>query len=146
MENQRTGLMAELLGGAQVFGRSSPTWLDWVCFVRRGFPFVCAIELAEHLGLGDSELANMLHVSPVTLARRRRRGFLTTDESARVMRTAQILERAIEVFEAEDMAVDWLNHCNLALGDVTPLSLLDTEFGANEVNRILGTIEHGVFV
>lgn len=147
MEDQSTALTAvDLLGGAQAFSHRPTVGLDWVRLVRQGFPFVCATELAGHLGLVDSQLANTLDVSPVTLAKRRRSGFLTMRESVKILRIALVLERATEVFEAADAAVDWLNHRNSALGGVAPLSLLDTEFGAKEVDRILGTIEHGVFV
>ena len=138
--------VVELLGGAQVVGHNPTTGLDWVRLVRQGFPFECATELAGHLGRGNLEMATVLDVSPVTLARRRRSGFLTMGESVKILRIALVLERAIEVFETADAGVDWLIRRNSALGDVTPLSLLDTEFGAKEVGRILGTIEHGVFV
>jgi uncharacterized protein (DUF2384 family) len=37
-------------------------------------------------------------------------------------------------------AREWLLRPNLALGDVSPLDLLDTEIGANAVRRTLLTI------
>lgn len=147
METRSTVLTTvELLGGEQVFSRRPTTGQDWVHLVRQGFPFVCASELARRLGLQDSQLASTLAVSPTTLGKRRRRGFLTVRESEKILRIAMVFERATEVFQAPDAAVDWLNSRNSALSGVTPLSLLDTEFGAEEVSRILGTIEHGVFV
>ena len=123
MENQST---VELLGGAGVFNFSPTTGLDWVRLVREGFPFECASQLAGQLCWEDSQLANMLDMSLVTLAKRRRSGLLTTGESVKVLRIARTLARATEVFQAAEAAVDWLNHPNFALDGVTPLSLLDT--------------------
>lgn len=56
-----------------------------------------------------------------------------------------LLGRAGVVFEDADGALDWLQSANAALGGVTPLSLLDTDIGADSVMDTLGRIEHGVF-
>ena len=56
-----------------------------------------------------------------------------------------MVERAEEVFEAGEPAQAWLKTQNPALGDVTPLSLLDTDLGADAVLNTLGRIEQGVF-
>jgi hypothetical protein len=42
-------------------------------------------------------------------------------------------------------AVDWLKSPNATFSGQTPLSLLDTEIGAELVMDTLGRIEHGVF-
>jgi len=44
-----------------------------------------------------------------------------------------------------DAALDWLKSPNAALAGTTPLSLLDTDIGAESVLDTLGRIEHGVF-
>jgi putative toxin-antitoxin system antitoxin component (TIGR02293 family) len=56
-----------------------------------------------------------------------------------------VVERAEEVFEDGAHALAWLKTENSSLGDVTPLSLMDTDLGADTVLDILGRIEHGVF-
>jgi uncharacterized protein (DUF2384 family) len=50
---------------------------------------------------------------------------------------------AEETFGGRDAGARWLKTPNLALGDATPLSMLDTELGALEVRRILSSIGHG---
>lgn len=70
---------------------------------------------------------------------------LSTEESAKLLRFARVVERAEEVFEAAEPALAWLKADNAALGGVTPLSLLDTDIGADSVLDTLGRIEHGVF-
>ena len=61
------------------------------------------------------------------------------------MRLARVVERAEEVFEDLDAALDWLKSPNAALAGATPLSLIDTDIGAQSVTDTLGRIEHGVF-
>ena len=53
--------------------------------------------------------------------------------------------RALETFEDIDTALDWLKSPNAALSGTTPLSLLDTDIGAESVSDTLGRIAHGVF-
>ena len=56
-----------------------------------------------------------------------------------------VIERAEEVFENFDLAIDWLKSGNTAMAGFTPMSLLDTDIGAESVMDTLGRIEHGVF-
>jgi len=56
-----------------------------------------------------------------------------------------VAARAAEVFEAQDLAIAWLKTPVAALGGVTPLSLVDTNVGADSVMDTCGRIEHGVF-
>lgn len=95
--------------------------------------------------IAQSELARALAIPERTLARRKREGLLSAEESAKFVRFAHVVERAEEVFEEGPPALAWLKTENPALGDVTPLSLLDTELGAYTVLDTLGRIEQGVF-
>jgi len=80
-----------------------------------------------------------------TLARRKREGKLNSEESSKLVRLARVIERAEEVFEEFDLAIDWLKSNNPSLAGFTPVSLLDTDIGAESVMETLGRIEHGVF-
>ena len=68
-----------------------------------------------------------------------------SEESAKLVRLARVIRRAEQVFEDLDAALDWLKSGNAALSGATPLSLLDTDMGAESVTDTLGRIEHGVF-
>jgi putative toxin-antitoxin system antitoxin component (TIGR02293 family) len=59
------------------------------------------------------------------------------------VRLADVIRVAEETFGGRDAGARWLKTPNLALGDATPLSMLDTELGALEVRRILSSIGHG---
>jgi putative toxin-antitoxin system antitoxin component (TIGR02293 family) len=134
-----------LLGGRKVLQVLPRSTLDWVSLIRHGIPAAALESLTRSIQVSQSELAAALGIPERTLARRKREGMLSSDESAKLVRLARVVERAEEVFEDLDIALNWLKAPNAALSGITPLSLLDTEIGAESVTDTLGRIEHGVF-
>ena len=134
-----------LLGGASVLKRKLRSNLDWVALIRHGIPASAMDYLIKPLRLTQAELAVVLGIPERTLARRKKEGMFTADESAKLVRLARIVRRAQEVFEGLEPAIDWLKSPNRTLGGQLPLSLLDTDIGAESVMDALGRIEHGVF-
>ena len=57
---------------------------------------------------------------------------------------AQAIAMAEDTFGDEAKALAWLRRPTSVLGGATPLSLLDTEEGAREVEMMLVRIEHGI--
>ena len=105
-----------------------------------------AIEsILSALRLSQMELAQALGISGAYAARRRRKGLLNSEESSKLLRLARVMSRASEVFDGPVAAIDWLKSPNAALRGNAPLSLLDTDIGAESVLDSLGRIEHGVF-
>ncbi len=113
--------------------------------VKAGLKVEVFATLARRLGVSEAGLAKVVGLSGTTLARRKRAGTLTPDESDHVMRVAALLDQATQLFGPEDEAAEWLTTPNLALGHATPLALADTELGAREVEDLLGRLEHGVY-
>lgn len=134
-----------LLGGKRVLQARPRTSLDWVALIRQGISSAAVDVLAKAIHLTRSELAAALGIPERTLARRKKEGTLSSEESAKLVRLARVVGRAEEVFEDLDAARNWLKSPNAALAGVTPLSLLDTDIGAESVLDTLGRIEHGVF-
>jgi putative toxin-antitoxin system antitoxin component (TIGR02293 family) len=134
-----------LLGGKQVLPIHPRTALQWITVIRQGIPSAASESLAKTLRMTQSELAASLGIPERTLARRKKEGMFNSEESAKLVRLARVVERAGEVFEDLDPALDWLKSPNAALSGVTPLSMLDTDIGAEAVLDTLGRIEHGVF-
>jgi putative toxin-antitoxin system antitoxin component (TIGR02293 family) len=134
-----------LLGGKGVLKARPRSSFDWIAIVREGLPARVLDALAGNLKLTRGELAAALGIADRTLARRRKEGVFTAEESAKLLRLARVAQRAAQVFEGSDAALDWLKRPNRALGGETPLALLDTEIGAEGVLDVLGRIEHGVF-
>ena len=56
-----------------------------------------------------------------------------------------VLAQAQDTLGSLEKAKSWLSLGNRSLGGVTPLSLLDTDIGAQAVQDVLGRIEYGVF-
>lgn len=134
-----------LLGGKRVLAGRPRSSLDWISVIRQGISAAAVDVLARAIGVTQGELALALGIPERTLARRKKEGMLNSEESAKLVRLARVVARAETVFENVDAALDWLKSPNAALGGATPLSLLDTEIGAENVADTLGRIEHGVF-
>ena len=113
--------------------------------VQAGLPFDEVEALRAGLGLPLDKLAPKIGLSKATLHRRKIEGRLTPAESDRVMRYARLLGRAVEVFESDDAAREWLARPQYGLGGAVPLDYAETEAGAREVENVLGRIEHGVY-
>lgn len=134
-----------LLGGRGVLQVKPRSALDWVALIRRGIPAAAIDSLIQFIRISQSEFASALGIPERTLARRKREGMLNSEESAKLVRLARVVERAETVFDDLEAALDWLKSPNAALKHATPLSLLDTDIGAESVLDTLGRIEHGVF-
>lgn len=113
--------------------------------IRTGFPSSAADSLGQNLNSTNAEIAQILGIPVRTLATRRRLGRLSHYESERLYRAAHVIARAEEVFGDLPRAFEWLKYENLALGGLTPMSLLDTEAGGEQITAVLGRIEHGIF-
>lgn len=143
--SQHSHSVEALLGGRGVLRVKPQSALDWVSVIRLGIRSAAVDSLTKFIRISQSELATALAIPERTLARRKREGTLSSEESAKLVRLARVVERAEEVFEDFDSALSWLKSPNAALLGATPLSLLDTDIGAESVLDTLGRIEHGVF-
>lgn len=64
------------------------------------------------------------------------------DEDKRLVHKSNIESAAREVFGNSDLAKQWMMQNNSALG-ATPLSMLDSDAGVDEVRKILASISYG---
>lgn len=112
--------------------------------LESGLPMQEFEALQELLGLGSEALAECLSISRSTLMRRRKAGRLDSVESDRLLRYARLYGRCVQLFEDPITAQQWLREPARAFGFRTPLAFAKTEFGAREVENLLGRIEQGV--
>jgi putative toxin-antitoxin system antitoxin component (TIGR02293 family) len=136
--------IAEILGGRAVLGHLKKAE-DLREAVRAGLPLVALRSLQESLQLSREGLSRMLSMPARTMARRQKQARLTADESDRLIRAARVMANAKRVLGSRDKAAHWLRTANRALDGAAPLSLLDTDIGAEQVSEILGRIEHGIY-
>ena len=134
-----------LLGGKSVLKKRPRSMLDWIDVVREGLPATVIDSLSNAIDLSQAELGRAVGIPERTLARRKREGVLSSEESTKILRLARVVGRATEVFEGKEAAMAWLKSGNASLGGAAPLSLLDTDIGVETVLDTLGRIEHGVF-
>jgi putative toxin-antitoxin system antitoxin component (TIGR02293 family) len=101
-------------------------------------------DMVAYLDVPKNVIFGLLH-TPESTAHRLIKDDRKLDPAAseRVVRVADIARMAEEAFGGQEAARRWLKTANLALGGVTPLSMLDTEPGAAEVRRILASINYG---
>jgi putative toxin-antitoxin system antitoxin component (TIGR02293 family) len=114
--------------------------------IREGFAPRSIAALQQFLEVSQDELAGALGVTRQTLIRNKKKGKLLSPRlSDQVHRVARITRHALQVFEDQESAVGWLKDENATLSGRTPLSLLDTDAGAQKVEKLLGRIEWGVY-
>ncbi len=111
--------------------------------IRAGIPANVLVFASEYFDMPRAQFVKIMGMSPATAERKiKSRSLLGPIESERLERLAIIESQAEKVFGDAGKAKNWLTQKNLALGD-TPLSMLDTEAGAGEVRKVLGSIAYG---
>lgn len=114
--------------------------------IEKGFTWKTFERFVDNLGLPAEQLADVLGIPRRTLARRKVEGRLKSDESDRLLRLARVYGNALDLFDSDrNAAVLWLTDDNIALGGVAPLEYARTEVGADEVENLVGQIQHGIF-
>lgn len=114
--------------------------------VEAGFSYRTFERLQQNLDLPIEELAKLVQIGQRTLARRRKEGRLTTEESDRLVRAARVFGKTLALFEGDlGAARTWFSTPAPALANRMPQDVSATEVGAREVENLIGRLEHGVF-
>lgn len=132
--------------GVRTLGLRSKNALAAAEAVQQGLSPDTPLRLANVLGVSLSVVGHAVRLAPRTLARRKaQQERLSVDESERVLRVAALYEQAVAVLGSPEAAQRWLVAPLPVFEGRSPLSLVGTEIGAREVERLLGRLEHGVF-
>lgn len=113
--------------------------------VRTGLPFTTFDEVSVAAEIKPSDLAALLTIAPRTIARRKKEGRFQPEESDRLLRLGRIVVLAEETLGTYQKASGWLKKGNRALSGDSPLTYLDTDVGAREVEGLLLRIAHGTY-
>jgi putative toxin-antitoxin system antitoxin component (TIGR02293 family) len=141
-----SAVIAEVLGGRKVLGRTVKSFAELAEMIRKGLPSGSLIVLGEKLDLKNAALSRNLGIPQRTLTRRlSRHSRLTAAESDRAVRLARVYATAVEMIGDADKAAKWLQTPNRALGGEVPIDQVDTDMGAREVENVLGRIAYGVY-
>lgn len=125
-------------------GKEPTTGESLIRRVRMGY----SVDLVKHAGMffnvPEKRVLQVIGVSGSTAHRYKTQGRpLDSAASERLHRMAVITRETEEVLGDASRAKLWLLQRNLALGNVAPFDLLDTEIGAAAVRRVLVAIAEG---
>lgn len=114
--------------------------------IRRGVKYAAFTQIVDELDLADATVADFVGLTTRTLARRKAgREAFSPGVSERMLRLSRLYDLATDVFENSQLARAWLNTPNMVLQNQIPLSLIDTDVGARQVEDALLRIEYGVY-
>jgi putative toxin-antitoxin system antitoxin component (TIGR02293 family) len=130
----------------QVLGlprRTARSTLELVTALETGLPVSTLDRVSKSIAPHDASFKHRI-VSKATLARRRKGQSLSTEESARVARIAQVWASALQVWREEEAARAFLFRPHPLLDQRTPVEVaIGTDLGARLVEDILGRLQHG---
>ncbi|MCF6258469.1 MAG: DUF2384 domain-containing protein [Gammaproteobacteria bacterium] len=113
--------------------------------IKRGFPVSVIDKIITELDISQGELLEIISLPSATLTRRRSEKRLNPKESDRIYRVARVYRSVLQLFEGDkEAARSWLREPAKAFSGDTPLHHLNTEAGADEVQDLIGRLEHGV--
>jgi len=121
--------------------------LEILAQVRSGLPAPMFEQVASALGLSATTLAVKLGIARRTLTRKRGNGApLSSETSEKLLRAARVRNLGRTLFTTDAAVSKWLSKPEPTLGNMAPLDLLDTDFGAREVENLLRSLAYGQFV
>lgn len=128
-----------------LFGLRNYDPVSVVDHIRRGLPYAAFERFHRNTELPYRILAQVAEIPERTLARRKKSGRFSPDETDRLVRTSRIVARAIELFDGStESAQRWLTSPVSALGGRTPIEFASTGVGAIEVESLIGRLTHGI--
>jgi putative toxin-antitoxin system antitoxin component (TIGR02293 family) len=141
--------IANLLGGVRVLRHRLRDPLDVHEAISRGLPrsaLTCLVSRVSVLR-DPASLEQAVGVSLRTFQRFKLTPDkpLSTEQSGRAWKFAEILAKATEVLGSQEEAEDWLRRPAMALDRRRPIDLLASPAGATLVEDLLGRIEYGVY-
>ena len=102
-------------------------------------------EVAKRIGLTDKEMAKILNLSERSLHRQAADAMLDSNKTERLLLLEQLIEHGLAIFDDRaDVLTRWLRSARPSLGNVAPITLLDTMAGFSFVDDELSRIEEGM--
>lgn len=100
--------------------------------------------LRQKTGLDLQTFSDILHVSPRTLQKKAGYDNMGLSVSEKALQLARLYAMGEDVFGSSQQFANWLHSNVPSLGNVKPVSLLDTSFGFELIQDELGRIAHGI--
>ena len=134
---------ATILGGKPILGKKIEDDSTLEKIVDTGLPYQTIEKLIAHIFPADkSKYYEIIPASNWT--RRKKTGYLTTEESQKTERIARIFAYAIEVWGTEAKARSFMQKPHPMLENRSPFAASLSELGAKQVEDILNRIRFGI--
>lgn len=140
----------DLLGGCKVMNRNVHSSLDAHDLIVEGLPSQALLHLVDGVRvlMVEDVLNKAIGMSLRTLQRRKAEASgktLSTEQSSRAWRFAEIFAQATDVLGSQQAAETWLLDQAIGLDNRRPIDLLATAAGAEAVEDYLTRTEYGVY-
>lgn len=117
---------------------------DLIAFSRNGISASELEKLRVNIGLEHHHFAKILQVTTRTLQNKTGKDKLNISVTEKALKLSRLYQNGYLTFGDKDNFKSWMRSKVLALGNQTPLSFLDTQFGFELVEQIIGRISHGI--
>jgi putative toxin-antitoxin system antitoxin component (TIGR02293 family) len=135
----------DILGGRKTLGGEVRKEDDLIERIQQGLPYETVESVMAATAISLPLLPRLLGVTERTLQRRQTQKVLKKAESDRLVRLAKLFERTAKALGDREEAKEWLHHPNIALGNKSPIEMMDDPISEERVYAVLGRIEHGVY-
>tara|TARA_R100000655_G_scaffold42838_4_gene78865 strand:+ start:1474 stop:1980 length:507 start_codon:yes stop_codon:yes gene_type:complete len=137
-----------ILGGRNSTKPAMRSSLDAHDMIMKGFDTKALLHLIESVSFlaVDELLQSAVGISQRTLQRKRSAERLSTEQSSRLWRFAEILAQATNTLGSQKEAERWIMEPAMGLDNRRPIDLLATAAGAEAVEEHLTRMEYGVYI
>lgn len=114
-------------------------------YIKSGISKLYLVGIKDAINLDYDTLGRILSVSRAKLLSKKPEEKFDQLTSERIMLLADVFSYGLAVFEDKDRLTAWLKRPSKALGDKSPIDMMDTLYGIQEIKNELGRIEYGVY-
>lgn len=112
---------------------------------RAGMKYATFQKLSKNIPLKPVEWSRVLHLSERTLQRYKKEKLSFAPlYSEKIIEIQLLFNKGTDVFGNGEKFYKWLTSKNIALGGISPVSLLDNTFGIMMIKDEITQIEHGI--
>jgi putative toxin-antitoxin system antitoxin component (TIGR02293 family) len=114
-------------------------------YIKAGISKLQFEEIKKQTGLDYETLSRILTVTKATLHNKKGDARFSATVSERILMLADIYAFGYDVFEDKGKFNAWIATPLHALNGKTPISIMDTVYGMEEVRNLIGRIAYGVY-
>lgn len=113
--------------------------------IESGFPKKQLLELKERYGISLETMAKILDIAGRSIQNKPIGFKFTGNVAEKILALSDIYSYGTEVFEERDKFIKWLDTPNPVLNNKSPVELLLTQLGMQQVKQELARIDYGIY-